>query len=337
MWALDNKTAYAAERNWIRDKEGVHHFVVAVKATFDVSTNGKLTLADEQRPPMLEPEYHGKPGESSLRYDSDLLAVKPCTDVILDAHAHAPKGRKAKSVVTSARVDDMRKALVVHGLRVYRKDPIGGIVMTDPVPFLSLPIRYEGAFGGVDFTDPDPKKHRMDSRNPVGAGFAVNRDHLIDQPAPHIAYQKGDILNKGPAGFGPIDPSWSPRRELAGTYDEKWESNKKPLLPDDYDDLFAASAPADQRSKRHRRGGERVELINLSPEGILAFYLPKIYLTFTTHIGRQRQEHRSRLTSILIESETRQVMLVWQTALAVSPGDIDYLDQTTIREKPYLT
>lgn len=74
MWALSNRTAYAAERNWTRDKDGLHWWLVAVKATFDIGPDGRLRLADEQLPPVLIPEYFGGPGRSSLRYDSDLLA-----------------------------------------------------------------------------------------------------------------------------------------------------------------------------------------------------------------------------------------------------------------------
>ena len=73
MWALDNRTAYAAERNWIRDKNGVHHWLVAVKATFDVGPGGQLKLADEQPPPLLEPEYRGEPGSSSLRLRPEVI------------------------------------------------------------------------------------------------------------------------------------------------------------------------------------------------------------------------------------------------------------------------
>jgi hypothetical protein len=48
MWALKNQTPYAAERNWTRDKHGVHWWLVAVKATFDIAPGGRLELADEQ-------------------------------------------------------------------------------------------------------------------------------------------------------------------------------------------------------------------------------------------------------------------------------------------------
>ena len=53
---VENRTCYAADRNWVRDKHGAHHFVVAVKASFDVGERGLLSLADEQESPALAPE-----------------------------------------------------------------------------------------------------------------------------------------------------------------------------------------------------------------------------------------------------------------------------------------
>lgn len=87
MWTLTNRTHFAVERNWTRDKQGAHHWLVAVKGTFDIGPGGNLRLSDDQLPPVLEPEYRGDPAATSLRIDSDLLAVKPSTDVLLDASA----------------------------------------------------------------------------------------------------------------------------------------------------------------------------------------------------------------------------------------------------------
>jgi hypothetical protein len=338
MWAIDNRTPYAAERNWTRDKRGAHLWIVAVKATFSIRDTGTLALADEQKPPVLAPEYHGEPGKSSLRLDSDLLSSKPCTDVIADAHAHAPRGRAAERVQVSMRVGELHKTLLVYGNRVYYKGGLaGGLTTTQPQPFESRPIRYEWAYGGMDVIDPDPRRHRIDARNPIGVGFAVDPARLQHKPAPAVEYPSGDIANVGPAGFGPIDAAWSPRRELAGTYDEAWEKHRKPLLADDYQELYGSCAPADQRAVQHLHGGERVELVNLTPGGNLRFDLPKIYLTFTTHFGRRSEEHRSRMTAVVVEPEKMNVSLVWQTALPVPSKHTEYLDETTIAEKPYLT
>jgi hypothetical protein len=337
VWALNNRTSYAAERNWTRDKSGAHLWIVAVRATFDIARSGKLGLSDVQKPPVLAPEYFGKPGESSLRADSDLLAMKPCTDVVLDAHAHVPGGKRASQVSVSMRIAQVTKTLLVHGDRVYYKSPTGGLTTSSPQPFSTRAIRYEAAYGGADRSATDPSQHAHDARNPVGVGFALEESRLVYKPAPSIEYPNADPTKTGPAGFGPIDPAWSPRRERAGTYDAQWEKKKRPLLPDDYDDLFASSAPDDQRAQQHLRGGERVELQNLTPESQLRFELPKLYFTFSTHFGDRAEEHRSRLTSVFIEPEHRRVSLVWQTQLQVAPKDDEYLDYTVIREKPYLT
>ena len=331
VWALRNRTGFAAERNWTRDRDGVHWWIVAVRATFDVAPGGRLALADEQPPPTLAPVHFGEPGASSLRHGSELLAVKPGTDVVVHAHAHAPGERAAPTVPVAVRVGSLEKRLVVHGERVYYRGT-AGLTMTAPRPFTTRPIRYELAFGGRDVADPDPRNHRIDERNPVGRGFAVRVATLINQPAHAIEYPNGDPAQRGPAGFGPVDAWWLPRRMLAGTYDQGWSENRRPLLPDDYDPRFALCAPVDQQIVQPLVGGERVALTNLTREGSLVFDLPRVALGFSSRFGRRRQVHGPRLTTVLIEAEERRLSLVWQSALRVSAALADYLDETEIVE-----
>ena len=85
MWHLTNRTPFAVGRNWIRDQDGVHWWLVAIRATYYVDPGGRLTLFDEQVPPVLAPEHFGEPGRSRLRHDSDLLEVKPSTDILVHA------------------------------------------------------------------------------------------------------------------------------------------------------------------------------------------------------------------------------------------------------------
>jgi hypothetical protein len=335
MWVLQNRTPCAAERTWIRDKGGAHHWVVAVKATFGIGDDGSLRLADEQAPPLPAAEYLGEPGQSSLRYEADLGPMKPTTEVTLLGSAYAPRGQRAPVVQVSLRVDDIQKQLIVHGERSYIGG-LGGLDVSAPVPFVRRPIVYELAYGGTDKTHPDPRRHAMDKRNPIGRGFAREASALVGQPAPSIEYPSVDVAKAGPAGFAPIASSWSPRLELWGTYDANWEKTKKPLLPDDYDDRVSLCAPADQRPARHLYGGELVELVNLTPSGHLRFALPKLYFTFDTAFGSRREEHRSRLVSVVIEPDEHRLMMTWLTTLAVRARDVDYLDSTTIAQKPYL-
>ena len=134
---LKNQTAYAAARNWTRDKDGVHWWIVAVKATYAAGASGALALVEEQTPPDLAPVHFGEPGKSSLRPDSDLLAVKPGTDVLVLADAHAPGGQAAASVPVALRAGTLEKHLVVHGERAYYEGPLG-LTTTAPRPFHSM-------------------------------------------------------------------------------------------------------------------------------------------------------------------------------------------------------
>ena len=333
MWALDNRTPFKAERSWARDRDGVHQWLVAVKGTYAIGSDGGLDLADEQVDPLLAPEYHGEPGASSLRYDADLTLPKPTTDVVLNATAHAPGGRPGTNFPVAFRVGATEKTLQVVGLRTWQMT-VFGTKPSSPEPVVEIPIRYEYAYGGFDQADPDPKNQRMDPRNPVGCGVAARSDDRIGRRAPSFEYPNGSLEGAGPAGFGAIDSFWSPRRERAGTYDAAWEESRLPLLPVDWDPRALLCAPEDQRPATPLRGGEPVVLLNLTPGGLLQFELPKVYLTFETHFGSRVESHRGRLATVIIEPDYPRVILVWLTALPCTT-DVDYLDATVIDEKPF--
>ena len=115
------------------------------------------------------------------------------------------------------------------------KKGLFGLKRSAMEPVTEIPIIYERAYGGYDQMDPDPKKQRMDPRNPVGCGVVAKSEHLLGQPLPNFEYPKGSLEKAGPAGFGAIDCHWSPRRELTGTYDKAWQQHRLPLLPEDWD------------------------------------------------------------------------------------------------------
>jgi hypothetical protein len=94
-------------------------------------------------------------------------------------------------------------------------------------------------------------------------------------------------------------------------------------------------APADQQFTPHLRGGEPVELVNLSPRGVIRFELPKVYLHFASHFGRDVREHRAKLDTVVIEPDRSRFMTVWHTSLECH-HDVDYLDECVIRELRYL-
>lgn len=328
MWSVVNRTSYSAKGAWGRNQNGSHEWLVAVKGVFDISNNGRVSLSDNQEEPRLLPEYRADSGTSSLRYESDLLGSKPSTDIILNGTAYAPKGRPSTAFVVSLRIGQVYKELKVVGDRFWE----GGLFrrISPPHPVAEVPVIYERAYGGFDNTDPDPRRQRMDPRNPVGCGLVTEKG----SPLPNFEYPGQDLETAGPAGFASIASHWSPRRELNGTFDAQWRLRRSPLLPADWDPLSLLCAPKDQRPNGFLIGGEVVELINLTANGRLSFLLPKVQLIFSTRIHRRIVEHQSQLTSVIIEPDEGRVIMVWLSCLPCH-ADVDYLERTTIHEALY--
>lgn len=303
----------------MRDKDGAEVWLVAVKGTFLIDPDGAVRLAEEQEPVRMPPEFRGDPSETSLLYDSDLVHKKNATDVLVHGHAYAPGGRPATQVDVTLKLGPIQKTLRVIGDRLW-KNSVLGLTMSRPESFTKMPLTYERAFGGTDTLSENPKDHAWEPSNPVGRGFATRAEHLFDTPVANVETPNRPIKqwkDRPPrAGFGPVAGHWSPRIELAGTYDEKWQKERLPLLPEDFNEGFHQCAPEDQQVQGFLRGGEQVELYNLTPDGLLRFRLPMVTLGLeTTFDDGENRDHRALLHTVAIESDVPRIMMVWHTHL----------------------
>ncbi len=315
MWAIDNQTPFAAERTFVRDRDGAEIWLVAVRATFDLFPDGTWEIAKKQVPVAQSPEYLGKPGASSLRWDSDLQRTKLGTDVLINATAHVPENLPdQKQLQVGFQVGSMTKRLSVWGDRVWERT-FGMLTPTDAKPFRSMPIVYENAMGGT--ADESTTKQLLVScqQNPIGCGAS----RVAGKPLPNIAHADKHpeqvVAKRSVPGFGAVGCSWSPRRELAGTYDQVWKQTRHPLVPSDFDDRYFQSAPSDQVTPAFLTGGETFELVNLTPSGRLRFHLPRLNFGFRTSIDGTTQHHRGNLHAVIIEPDAGRLMMVWHTAL----------------------
>src|SRR5688572_7898193 len=111
MWQVDNRTPFAAERGWVRDRNGAEIWLVAVKCTFDILPDGTTEVSQDQPAVLRVPEYSGEPGKSSLKYESDLILTKTATDIIVVGHAYAPNGRPVTELDAGVRVGAVQKVL----------------------------------------------------------------------------------------------------------------------------------------------------------------------------------------------------------------------------------
>ena len=317
---LTNATKMTAGYTMGMAPDGRESVVVAVKGTFTIPTDGSDPVpADEQAELVMADEFTGEPGFSATLSESDYAPVKPFCDVVLNGSAHAPGGRPAERVTVGLSFDGKLKQFDVYGDRVWDRVMLTS-VPTDPALFVTQPISYDVAYGGTDAHPDNPDHSKAFTNNPVGVGFypLTRGKALVGKPLPNTA-EAGRPVSKrtgsyAPMSFGPVGRSFPVRLGHAGTYDQDWQDHVFPFLPKDFDTRYFQCAPPDQQFS-HPRGGERVVLTNLTPQGETAFSLPTIELPIEfTDAGDERTEYGAKLDTVVIEPDLGRFSLTWRAS-----------------------
>jgi hypothetical protein len=332
---VENQTPLSADLNFTFERTGQELVVIAIKATYDFPVRQHdVRLSDQQRPLLAADILGPDPATNAPLFDNDFAPIKRKCDVLCQGSARAPDGRPSTSVVVGIRLGAWRKALQVTGARSWLKSAFGHRI-SDPQPFLTAPIGYDWAWGGVD-PDPSTKGNaKTCEENPSGVGYyPFRKDFLDDAPLPMTSELNDavrDVIGPHrPMAFGPIGRAWLPRRAYAGTYDDAWLNNRMPLLPYDFDDRYFQSAPPDQQIA-FPVGGEQIELVNLTDEGRLHMSLPRetISVTFRRKAGPFSQR-TAVLDTVQLLTDERKLCLTFRTRFACD-RDIHDLSMIIIR------
>ena len=107
-----------------------------------------------------------------------------------------------------------------------------------------------------------------------------------------------------------------PRRKYAGTYDDAWQRRRAPYLPADFDPRFFQLAPPEQVAPGYLVGGETVEVVGATAEGVLRFSLPRYAVEVTYLVDGSPQSRPAHLDTVLVQPDLRRVLLTWRAALA---------------------
>jgi hypothetical protein len=184
-----------------------------------------------------------------------------------------------------------------------------------------MPISYDRAFGGVDEFHENKKKHSAFMSNPVGKGFhlELRRSFVDGSPMPNTEELKRAVTmpdgNYKPMAFGPIGRSWSPRYQLAGTYGQHWLDTTFPAFPPDFNLAYYQAAPEDQQMP-YPKGGERVFLDNLSPQGQVTFTLPEIELPVVFfYQNGETLKQKAMIDTITLEPDDGLFTLTWRATI----------------------
>lgn len=317
---LINETPYPAQIVVMPDPEGAETLTAVLKATWSLKGGGGP--AEKQVPLVLADTFHGEPGESSPRLETDLAPFKPATDVVLIGHAHAP-GKRARKVDVSlqigktavrVRVWGDRRWWVLLGLFRFRSRPRA---------FEKMPLVYERAFGGFQTRGSKGKVEGFEDRNPVGIGYVKKgpRGLVSRLRLPNLEDPKQPLRRPGhrpaPVGFGYIGRHWSPRRELLGTYDEAWQQDRMPLLPEDFDPAGLNGAHPALQISPYLRGDEKVRVTGASRGKPLEFRLPGITPKMGAHWLGDWKDLAPALDTVVIEPDEQRVCLTWRARLGI--------------------
>jgi hypothetical protein len=314
---VTNLTSFAVGHLAGKDHEGRGRVVCVVKATYAWNDKGVATPLATPLPIVETDVYAGKPALSGLVHAADLGPPKPRVDVLLSGEIVFP-APTVEAEVTLEVGRRLRKTILVYGDRHWLPGVTADVVPSRPKPTTRVPIVWERSFGGSDPKDPAC----VERRNPVGCGLRRKAADLIGQKAPSFEDPARPVRSSknrtDPQGFGPIAPHWLPRSTLAGTFDERWQSQRKPLLPEDFDPAYFNVAPLDQQLDRFEPG-EEVRLTAMTAVGRERFFLPDLNVPVTFVSEKLVLETAVEVDTITIFPALRQLSLLARATFSPRP------------------
>lgn len=313
-----NTTRMQAGLSVATDKEARDHCVVVVKATFQTSPHGEMTLARDQRPLVETDEHYGDPASTSIRYECDFVLEKPLTDVVVVGKAVSPSGQRVKQLAVRLEVQGRKKDVLVFGERRWVRS-LGSVFPSTPVPFVEMPLTFERAFGGQG-EGRGPERAVVEQRNPVGVGFHPHRGaaQIEGTPVPNLE-RPGQMISSSsdrpePIGFGCVGRTWAQRLPYAGTYDARWLDERAPFLPTDFDSRYFQCAPADQQFT-HFHGGELIRCMSMAAAPVVQYIIPSLRVPVRFRFVDREVEKLGVLDTVTLEPHLSLAMIVWRTSV----------------------
>ncbi|MDQ1329527.1 MAG: hypothetical protein QG641_2818 [Candidatus Poribacteria bacterium] len=327
--------------------EGQHILSVLIKRSYNIISDKRCIRAEIDQKIFAGDVYFGDPMNSTIQFESDFAPYKIATDVVLNGKAYAPGGIPIESMIASLIVGQSRKDILVIGDRVAMYQRWRDPEFKDPIPFITMDIRYENAYGGVDIYS-NPAVPFIYPRNILGKGFVINKSKkTVDNLALPNIEDRNDLLTPArlcventmnwdrqpmPQGFGWFSKIWLPRASFAGVMPADR------ALEQELRKAYAMAVPPEQKNAFNQTnlpdmdfrffngasqgltfpfmsGEESITLINLSPDKEIKFQLPGERPHIGLDIGMGVQEPEVFLHTVMIRAEERQVDLVWRGAV----------------------
>jgi uncharacterized protein YjbI with pentapeptide repeats len=244
-------------------------------------------------------------------YASDFADFKLHAEVLLAGACHVPGARPALECPVRFSVGAWSKTLHVVGRRVWTQRVLGAAI-SEPEPFVTMPLTYANAFGGP--------AHPL---NPVGKGRDTPDLPTVEQPGVRV-HGKGDLPE--PASFGPLNAAWLQRaRKIGKEYGPKWKKERAPFFSEDFDWTYFNAAPADQQLPGYLQGDEELSFVNLHPDApMFSAKLPGLRIrAFAKDAEGTLREAPMQLDTLVADLNEERLLLTWRGLVPVREDDLD--------------
>ncbi|MCQ4166172.1 DUF2169 family type VI secretion system accessory protein [Tahibacter harae] len=326
------------------------HDVVIVCASF-VLGNGRLQPAAAHRGPVIADRVwdESNAAVSSLRCATDILLIKPGSDVYVTGTVRALDERPCRDWPALLRVtrDEqmlIQKMLRFTGPRQWTRGLLGWS-LSSPAVTTDVSLRYELAYGGWRFKKHGSPNAQMQifEENPSGTGwfgFSGLHDSGCSRyrderavPGPQIEYIDAPIRSANRlhrvAGLGPIARHWAPRHRFAGTYGASWlaqfQREEIPDYPTDFDERYFHYAPTDQIVPGGLVGDEGIQLAGFFADvPAISAQLPQVWMEAVCRDGAGNCTREAlRLDTLHVDLDLMLVHLTWRLVLDQSRDIVD--------------
>ncbi|WP_072054256.1 DUF2169 family type VI secretion system accessory protein [Aliivibrio fischeri] len=304
LWDIDSESPFTLKGRFQRDSEGHEVWVLSMKRAWTF-LDGSWSEEVDNLELNDDPIYLGEPGFSAMVADHDFPIYKKNTDVLIYGKARSYAKKPVHSQLCRVLIDEhIDKTLKVVGERHW-VDYSGSITVSTTQSFIERDIDYSNAIGG-------------DERNRIGGGAAETNAELLKAKVPSIFYpdQNWQASSKKVkvAGFGPMPPFFHDRAKWAGTFDEKWFEERRPVWPIDFDDRFYQSAPQDQQCNGYLQGGERLMVSGFCHNDALSFRIPSEKFQAVAVFNGKEEKINMPMYTLWIDTENKRIEATYTAA-----------------------
>jgi uncharacterized protein YjbI with pentapeptide repeats len=293
---------------------GQLEMTVVVRGVFRIAPGAPLTAIESPvEAGSLAGDLFGDDDDERtgpLLHASDFADFKLKTDLLLRGTCHPGEGRAVRVCTVRFAVGTWSKSLRVFGRRVWT-ERIGEPV-SEPAPFVSMPITWENAFGGPEH-----------ARNPAGKGHRTPELPAVEDPEAPLRSRRD---TPEPASFGALNPGWPQRSGKVGTdYGKKWKKTRAPFYAADFDWSYFNAAPPDQQLDRYLAGDEALVFEYLHPEAIrLTARLPGVRpRVLCRRTDGATTDVTMNLDTLLADLDRGRIELVWRGLAKVADEQLD--------------